>query len=449
MRTLAGFLRRCGNLSRRRFLRGLVRSTLAALPLASYGPSRSGASAELHLRVYERGKGRPLPARFHLELEDGRHWTPTRRPLGHGHGTSLSDVLTGEDFHPMLAPARCALLWTHLSRGEAVLELPAGRHRLYLSRGFEYRPLDLEITLSPGKKRTVEAALERWIDMPAQGFYSGDIHQHFSRRSPEDNHLWQALAEAEDLHVSNTMVLKHGEPEHRYPQYAYGRPGTHQQGHYVIVPGEEFRDNDLGGHVTLAGIQQVVEPVSTGPRLGLRENFPPFSVACRQAREQGAVVGWAHGGVSGDWGGARGMESVAVEAALGLIDVLEVVQFMSFLGETFWYRLLGSGLRLPGVGGTDFPFGIWLAPWYPSFGQERTFVRVKGLFARKAGLRESAAGNCSPPTVLCFGFRWKRRPRGALCTSRPASGPGCRRRLVVSIPWRGWRSCATGKWSRL
>ena len=74
------------------------------------------------------------------------------------------------------------------------------------------------------------------------------------------------------------------------------------------------------------------------------------------------------------------MESVAVEAALELIDFIEVVQFMTFFGETFWYRLLGSGLKVAGVGGTDFPFGIWLAPWYPSFGQERTYVKVDGKF---------------------------------------------------------------------
>jgi len=77
------------------------------------------------------------------------------------------------------------------------------------------------------------------------------------------------------------------------------------------------------------------------------------------------------------------MESVAVEAALGLIDFIEVVQFMTFFGETFWYRLLGSGLKVAGAGGTDFPFGIWLAPWYPSFGQERTYVKVHGEFGAK------------------------------------------------------------------
>jgi hypothetical protein len=148
----------------------------------------------------------------------------------------------------------------------------------------------------------------------------------------------------------------------------------------VIVPGEEFRDNDMSGHVTMSGIQQIIEPVSTGKALGLRENYPPFAVACREARRQGAIVGWAHGAVSGSWGGCKGMESVAVEAALGLIDFMEVVQFMTFFGQTFWYRLLGSGLQVAGVGGTDFPFGIWLAPWYPSFGQERTYVKVNGDF---------------------------------------------------------------------
>lgn len=333
-----------------------------------------------------------MPARFHIELEDGSHWTPVGRTPGHSHSTT-SDVLTGHDFQDSLAPARCSLEWTHLNRGEAVLRLPTGHHRLFVSRGFEYEPLVRDFQIRSKGAARLECGLRRWVDMPAQGYFSGDVHQHFTRRGPEDNQLWHALARAEDLHLINTMVLKHGENEPRYQQYAYGSEGTARQGHYVIVPGQEFRDNELSGHMSMAGISEVVEPISTGPSLGLRDNYPPFAVAARRAQEQGAVVGWAHGAVSGSWGGSSGMESVVVEAALGLIDFMEVVQFMSFLGEPFWYRLLGCGIPLSGVGGTDFPFGIWLAPWYPSFGQERTYVQVGTDFSAASWFEGIRRGN--------------------------------------------------------
>ncbi len=400
---ISHFMAGCPVSSRRDFLSKLAGSAVASalstpLALARTAPG----SGRLHLTVFDQRSGQPMPARLHIQLADGSHWTPISASSGHHHAEAVPGLVTGYDFESMVAPARCSLLSTHLSRGEAILELPPGKCKIFLSRGFEYRPVQLSVDVAHDQTLRVEEPLERWIDMPAQGYFSGDIHQHFTRTSPADNELWEALARAEDLHLINTMVLKHGEPANRYEQYAYGRDGTHQSGHYVIVPGEEFRDNDMSGHMTMAGIQKVIEPVSTGPKLGLRENFPPFAVACREARRQGAVVGWAHGAVSGDWGGSRGMESVAVEAALGLIDFLEVVQFMSFLGETFWYRLLGSGLQLSGVGGTDFPFGIWLAPWYPSFGQERTFVKVAGDFTPQSwfeGVRKGQLFSSNGPMV--------------------------------------------------
>src|SRR5262245_15948507 len=401
--------------SRRAFLANLVRSSLAmnAALAKSVSAQRSKKTGRLELKVFDKKANRPMPARFHLQLEGGLPWTPLTRPVGHRHGDSVPALLTGHDFQPMIAPVNTAVLSTHLSRGQVVLELPVGRHRLYVSRGFEYKPIRSDVVINYDRTTRLELALEQWIDMPAEGYFSGDIHQHFTRNSPQENPYWEALARAEDLHLINTMVLKHGEPTTRYSQYAYGREGTHQNGHYVIVPGEEFRDSDMSGHVTMAGVERVIEPVSTGKTLGLRENYPPFTVACREARRQGAIVGWAHGAVSGSWGGCKGMESVAVEAALGLIDFVEVVQFMAFFGQTFWYRLLGSGLQVAGVGGTDFPFGIWLAPWYPSFGQERTYVKVNGDFGVNTWFDGVRRGEVFASNGPMLWFKVEGQPSGA------------------------------------
>ena len=107
------------------------------------------------------------------------------------------------------------------------------------------------------------------------------------------------------------------------------------------------------------------------------------------------------------------MESVAVEAALGLIDFMEVVQFMTFFGQTFWYRLLGSGLKVAGVGGTDFPFGIWLAPWYPSFGQERTYVKVDGDFSVNTWFDGVRRGEVFASNGPMLWFKVEGQPSGA------------------------------------
>lgn len=386
---------------------------MTALFAKSSSAQPTSRTGRLDLRVFDKKSSKAMPARFHLQLEGGLPWTPLARPSGHHHGNALPPLLTGHDFQPMIAPQSTSVLSTHLSSGQVVLELPAGRHRLYVSRGFEYKPIQLDVTIRHNRTTRRQLALEQWVDMPAQGYFSGDIHQHFTRSSPQENLYWEALARAEDVHLVNTMVLKHGEPTNRYSQYAYGKEGTHQNGHYVIVPGEEFRDNDMSGHVTMAGIQRIIEPVSTGKILGLRENYPPFAVACREAQRQGAIVGWAHGAVSGSWGGCKGMESVAVEAALGLIDFIEVVQFMTFFGQTFWYRLLGSGLKVAGVGGTDFPFGIWLAPWYPSFGQERTYVKVNGDFGANTWFDGVRRGEVFASNGPMLWFKVEGQPSGA------------------------------------
>jgi hypothetical protein len=408
-------MRAYAHTSRRAFLASLARSSLAATALVTKSSSaqQTSRTGRLDLRVFDSTSNQSMPARFHLQLENGLPWTPLARPSGHRHGDSVPPLLTGHDFQPMIAPVSTSVLATHLSRGEVVLELPVGRHRLYVSRGFEYKPLQMELTINYDRTTRQEVALQRWVDMPAQGYFSGDIHQHFTRTLPQENLYWETLARSEDVNLVNTMVLKHGEPTNRYSQYASGDKGTHQNGHYVIVPGEEFRDNDMSGHVTMAGIQRVIEPVSTGKTLGLRENYPPFAVACREAQSQGAIVGWAHGAVSGSWGGCKGMESVAVEAALGLIHFIEVVQFMTFFGETFWYRLLGSGLKVAGVGGTDFPFGIWLAPWYPSFGQERTYVKVNGEFGAKAWFDGVRRGEVFASNGPMLWFKVEGQPSGA------------------------------------
>ncbi|MDP6358620.1 MAG: CehA/McbA family metallohydrolase, partial [Planctomycetota bacterium] len=163
-------------------------------------------------------------------------------------------------------------------------------------------------------------------------------------------------------------------------QYAMGSEGEHHvghhAGHHVIASGEEFRDDDLYGHMIAAGIDKVIEPISVGHRLGRCENYPLFSSVCDWAHEQGGIAGWAHGGTI-----IKLFESLPVEAALGKLDFVENIQFNMFYGFMFWYRLLNCGLRLACTGGSDFPFSAaMLAPWYPNLGLDRTYVHLEGEF---------------------------------------------------------------------
>ncbi|OGG51799.1 MAG: hypothetical protein A3F84_20260 [Candidatus Handelsmanbacteria bacterium RIFCSPLOWO2_12_FULL_64_10] len=159
-----------------------------------------------------------------------------------------------------------------------------------------------------------------------------------------------------------------------------GAEGEHHAGHRVIAGGEEFRDDNLYGHMIAAGITEVIEPISVGQSLGRRENYPLFASVCDWAHEQGGIAGWAHGGTL-----IKLFESLPIEAALGKLDFVENIQFNMFYGFMFWYRLLNCGLRLACTGGSDFPFSAaLLAPWYPNLGLDRTYVQVAGEFTYRS-----------------------------------------------------------------
>lgn len=57
--------------------------------------------------------------------------------------------------------------------GTCEIALPPGRLRIQARKGPEYRPLDAEFVLHPGKL-SFRFAMDRWTDLAAQGWYSGD-----------------------------------------------------------------------------------------------------------------------------------------------------------------------------------------------------------------------------------------------------------------------------------
>jgi hypothetical protein len=339
--------------------------------------------------------GQLAPARLHVEDLQGHPWQPSAEEI------DAMDA-AGED-RPLIlyrdlrsSFGRWAVdQWCcrYLAAGRAALKLAAGAYRVFVHRGFETLPQSQTVEVRSGEVRRAAFPLRRLANLPEQGWYGGDVHVHIGRSDPADNPLWLQVLEAEDLHAVNTMSFKHGLDQVEMEQYAYGEPGKHQRGRYAIGAGTEFRDNDLYGHSTLAGLRERLDPVSVGRSLGLRENYPLFATVFEEARKQGGLAGWAHGGISGPLGGTNNFESLPVEAALGLVDFLEVVQYRQFLGYAFWYGLLNAGLRISAAGGSDFPFGIWLAPWHPSLGSDRTYALVGEEFSYRGWLEGLRRGN--------------------------------------------------------
>ena len=336
----------------------------------------------LTIRVTDNA-GNSLPCRLHIKQVDDTCWVPPDVRNPEYSETHAPDLVLSAHYDRYLHVCHGANLQAiHLSRGSATFPVPTGEVQVFLARGHEYIPVIDRLEIKPDTTLTREYVLTRQIDLPSQNWYGGDMHTHISRWEPKDNHIWSYLLQAEDLHAVNNMVFKAAGIVEA-PQYAYGSEGehhTHHAGHHVIASGEEFRDDDLYGHMIAAGIQDIIEPISVGHKLGRRENYPLFSSVCDWTHEQGGIAGWAHGGTI-----IKLFESLPVEAALGKLDFVENIQFNMFYGCVFWYRLLNCGIPLSCTGGSDVPFSAsLLAPWYPNLGLDRTYAQIEGDFTYSA-----------------------------------------------------------------
>lgn len=331
--------------------------------------------ALLKLRVKDGLSGRAVPARIHLKRPDGSCYLPPETQESRFDGKHAPPYVLPMHFHKNLHLCKqFHLQSTHLTSGEAEIPLPPGEWRLFVSRGHERVPALEAFAARPGETVAREVTLGSVEDLNRHGWYSGDMHVHFSRFEKRDDYVLARLMAAEDLHAINNMVYKHaGQVE--APQRKMGHAESHHHFHHhhqIVAGGEEFRDDDLYGHMIAAGISKVIEPISVGEKLGRRDSYPLFAQVCDWARQQGGIAGWAHGGAL-----IKLHESLPVEAALGKLDFIESIQFNRFLGFYFWYRLLNCGLRLATTGGSDFPFNAdLLAPWYPNLGLDRTYVPI-------------------------------------------------------------------------
>ncbi|MHC4715823.1 MAG: CehA/McbA family metallohydrolase [Planctomycetota bacterium] len=331
--------------------------------------------ALLHVTVRDAVTKGLVAARIHVKRADGGCFLPPAESDRRFSRTRAPDVILPEHFRAKLHVCRQNDIRSiHLARGEATFPVPAERLVLWVARGHEYGAVRRVFAATVGETSHVEVDLHRVESLSRAGWMSGDMHVHFSRFKAEDDYILAALMAAEDLPAVNNMVFKAaGKVE--APQRKMGHAGSHYRLHHdhqIVAGGEEFRDDDLYGHMIAAGISRVIEPVSVGPQLGRRENYPLFAQVCDWTHDQGGIAGWAHGGAL-----IKLHESLPVEAALGKLDFIESIQFNSFVGFYFWYRLLNCGLRLAVTGGSDFPFSPdILAPWYPNLGLDRTYVRV-------------------------------------------------------------------------
>jgi hypothetical protein len=311
------------------------------------------ADAALALTVLDAATGEPVPARVGLYAADGG-----RMPLPSDDAISVhrfADEVRMQWLTPKSAwPLEHRSIFHVAGRYGAMV--PEGAYDLVVSRGPEYRLHRSQVEIAAGGPNEIVVRLDRYENMPAAGWYSGESHVHLMREQTEDLAVWNLLA-AEDLYVSNLVEMGNITTTY-FPQPSWGREGTFGHAGRFLVAGQEDPRTVMRGH-TLHW--------NTGVHAHLEDSFFLYHTVFEKTRATGAVTGYAHRGE-----GFNGERGLATDVPFGLVEFIEVLQ-SGRINTDVWYSFLNLGFRVSPAGGADYPY---IGPTLP--GIERTYVKVEG-----------------------------------------------------------------------
>jgi len=291
------------------------------------------------------GSGAPLSSRLSVTGEDGRGWAPDNEWRHADDG-----------FDRKIRPFE--ITYFH-SNGAATLTLPAGKYKVLATRGLEYAAVTLAVTVMPDVEASAGARLERLLDLPGSGWWSGDLHVHMNYGGTyrADPATLRAQGEAEDLHVVENLVVN---KEQRIPDIAMFRADLDPVSTPTLLlkHDEEYHTSWWGhtGHLGLTN--HVILPNYAGyantPAASL---FPDNATIAGLTGAQGGLSGYVHpfDPPLPDPSGADPLTNgLPIDVALGKVDYVEVVGFSDHKTTAeVWYRLLNCGFRLPAGAGTD------------------------------------------------------------------------------------------------
>jgi hypothetical protein len=246
--------------------------------------------------------------------------------------------------------------------GSAELTVPAGPVHVEVWRGPEYRVIRADVNVPTGMRVTRRITLERLDNLPARGWWGGDVHVHMNyggayRNTPA--HL-AFQARAEDLHVVENLIVN---KEQRIPDIAYFRTDADPVSTptLLLMHAQEFHTS-VWGHLGLLGLSShYLLPEYAGyPNTAASSLALLNATVADLAHAQGALVGYVHPfDTRPDPADTTAplFYELPVDVALGKVDYLEVMGYSDHLiTSEIWYRLLNCGFRIPAAAGTDaFP----------------------------------------------------------------------------------------------
>jgi hypothetical protein len=335
--------------------------------------------------------GVATPARVRFVAADGRYLPPA------GHRDEINPGLF-EDMGTDLILGRDTYAYVP---GTFDIRLPVGNVGLEVVKGFDHRPVRQDLEVGPTTD-ALTVALERPIELRAEGWTTADPHVHFLAPSTA---LMQAAAE--DIGFVHVLATQWGDQFTSVNDLAWGSM-TDPTGRHAVILGTENRQNMLG-HIGLLGAHRPVMPLSTGSgpegRIGdpVTELMADWADRCHA---EGGLVVAAHFPLP--------FAEIATDIVTGRIDGVEMQVFAPGLDNPSileWYRFLNCGYRLPVMGGTDkmsseVPVGAVrtyarLDPQLePTFEAWSDAVRAGRTFATSGPVIELAVDGHEPGDVL-------------------------------------------------
>ncbi|GAA4575269.1 CehA/McbA family metallohydrolase [Planotetraspora kaengkrachanensis] len=339
------------------------------------GVTRAAVPARLRLRA-------GFPCRWTVVSADGQGWYPEGAPRR-------------RDYHDV----------PFFHGDDLVLDVPAEPVTVRVTRGMEYGTAETSVIPAAWRETVVELTPERIFDAAARGWYGADLHVHLNWAGdlvagPADA---AAAQHGEDLHVLN-LVAGNVSGERVYDREALqhwaGRDLPWSDAVHIARMGVEYR-NDLLGHVHAFGLAAPPSIYHTG--FSGTPDWPPNAAACGELRELNAVLGYAHpfhGRISSPEDviadGRRNCAALAlvVDAALGLMDGMEVLHFSELTGTVEVYRrLIGAGNRLAALAGTDTMLSFTRQDTVSNPpGWERVYARTDGPLSAESFARALRQG---------------------------------------------------------
>src|SRR5262245_22572053 len=328
-------------------------------------------SGRVRLRVVG-PNGQPTSARVYVQASDRRAYTPDG------------------GFHRVIAATETHYFHT---TGESEIEVPAGHTTIEAMKGWEYRPQSVTLEVVAGRVQPANIRLERLIDLPARGWYSGDTHVHDLHQGNFGltHETFFTELTAEDLHITNALIHMDGTRLMGRWEDLTGEPSRLSTKEHILQYAEEFRGSL--GHIAILGINQYVLPFDGGnPNTAYAQpalDHPYID----GAHAQGGIAGFVHPYNNPVTTPAQAASTlIPVDAALGRGDFYDIGALVSDELESaeFYYKLLNCGFKIPATSGTDNFSDVYRDP--PP-GADRTFVHIRGPLSMQSWIEGIKAGH--------------------------------------------------------